>query len=197
MPNAAKSAALKTLKRTLGSTSHISFRNKKPPLAGSTLTKDCLTTKSQTIADEAETMFHNMKKRSDQVNEVEKAQTMFYQARKSEQINGNVSLDEEDREELTFVEKTVSNALAQRKDKLGDTIKTIHKPKLPHAKNFSRERTNADIATIKATVPLDYVNQRLNDQNKRLHKKRNSSMTMVDSRSENFYNLSQSAASIG
>lgn len=48
-------------------------------------------------------------------------------------------------------------------EKLGDTLMTIVNPERDHAKPSSREQVGADIATIRQSIPLSYVNEILSD----------------------------------
>jgi len=61
-------------------------------------------------------------------------------------------------------------ANATTSQKMGDTLTTLKKPSRTHAKPYSREQTIANIATIQSTVPLEYVNARLDQEHLRMSK---------------------------
>ena len=67
-------------------------------------------------------------------------------------------------------------------------MKVLKSPAFAHAKLYSREQTKADIASICDTIPLDLVNDRI-EQQKQCEQSRLQTVTL-DSKSNDFYHLS-------
>ena len=47
---------------------------------------------------------------------------------------------------------------------MGDTLKDLKQPGRKHAKPYSREQIYANIETMKQSIPLNYLNARLDEQ---------------------------------